>query len=129
MGLMLRRGREVWRLVPRRHKWALAGAAVVMACTSVCSTALAVLLGQLVDGVQRGTLEGQPRETLYHLAAWYLALIGAAYLLREFLNVLRRYLVTNTCTRINRDMSLQLMSHMMSVPLATLIQLTTTIQN
>lgn len=34
VGLMLRRGREVWRLVPRRHKGALAGAAVVMACTS-----------------------------------------------------------------------------------------------
>src|SRR5580700_11054253 len=80
MALMLRRGREVWRLVPRTHKWALAGAAVVMACTSVCSTALALLLGQLVDGVQRGTLEGQPGETLYHLAAWYLGLIAAAYL-------------------------------------------------
>jgi ATP-binding cassette subfamily B protein len=64
IGLMLRRGREVWRLVPRRHKWALAGAAVVMACTSACSTALALFLGQLVDGVQRGALDGQPRETL-----------------------------------------------------------------
>src|ERR1700682_4297566 len=80
MGLMLRRGREVWRLVPRRHKWALAGAAVVMACPSACSTALAVFLGQLVDDVQRGTLEGQPHDTLYHLAAWYLGLIGGAYL-------------------------------------------------
>jgi ATP-binding cassette subfamily B protein len=118
--LMLRRGREVWRLVPRRHKWALAGAAGVMACTSACSTALALFLGQLVDGVQRGTVEGHPRETLYHLAAWYLGLIGAAYLLREILNVLRRYMVTNTCTCINRDMSLQLMSHLMSVSLATL---------
>jgi len=120
MGLMLRRGREVWRLVPRRHKWALAGAAVVMACTSVCSTALALFLGQLVDGVQRGTLDGQSHETLYHLAGWYLGLIGGAYLLREILNVLRRYLVTNACTRINRDMSLELMAHMMSVSLATL---------
>jgi ATP-binding cassette, subfamily B, bacterial len=100
IGLMLRRGRDVWRLVPRRHKWALAGAAVVMACTSVCSTALALFLGQLVDGVQRGTLEGLPAETLYQLAAWYLGLIGGAYLLRENLNVLRRYLVTSTCTRI-----------------------------
>src|SRR5580692_3522493 len=83
MFLMLRRAREVWRLVPRRHKCALAGAAVVMACISVCSTALALLLGQLVDGVQRDTLAGKPHETLYRLAAWYLGLIGAAYLLRE----------------------------------------------
>ena len=47
----------------------LAGAAVVMACTSVCSTALALLLGQLVDGVQRGTLEGRPGETLDQTAS------------------------------------------------------------
>ena len=40
--------------------------------------------------------------------------------MREILNVLRRYLVTNTCTRINRDMSLKLMAHLMTVPLATL---------
>jgi ATP-binding cassette subfamily B protein len=120
MALMLRRGREVWRLVPRRHKWALAGAALVMAGTSVCSTALALFLGMLVDGVQRGTLAHESHETLYYLAAWYLGLIAVAYLVREFLNVVRRYLVTNACTRINRDMSLQLVSHMMSVPLAAL---------
>ena len=55
--------------IPPTHKWALAGAAVVMAFTSACSTALALFLGQLVDGVQRGTQEGRSRETLYHLAA------------------------------------------------------------
>jgi hypothetical protein len=70
MCLMLRRAREVWRLVPRRHKWALAGAAVVMACTSACSTALALFLGQLVDGVQRDTLGGKPSESLYRLESW-----------------------------------------------------------
>jgi hypothetical protein len=57
--------------------WALAGAAVVMACTSFCSTALALLLGKLVDGVQRGTLEGHASDTLYHLAAWYLGFAPA----------------------------------------------------
>jgi ATP-binding cassette subfamily B protein len=120
VGLLLRRGREVWHLVPRIHKWALAGAAVVMACTSACGIALALFMGRLVDGIKPDILKSQTNDTLYHMAALWLGLIGAAYLLREILNVLRRYLVTNTCTRINRDMSLQLMSHMMSVPLATL---------
>jgi ABC transporter transmembrane region len=120
--LMLHRARQVWRLVPGTHRWALGGAAVVMAVTSVCSTALPLFLGLLVDGVQRGTLHGATRETLFNLAAWYLSLIGAAYLLREFLNVLRRYLVTSACTRINRDMSLQLMGHLMTLPLAALAQ-------
>jgi ATP-binding cassette, subfamily B, bacterial len=120
MALMMRRGREVWRLVPRRHKWALGGAVLVMVCTSACSTILALFLGQLVDGVKPDQLESQTNETLYRMAALWLVLIGAAYLVREILNVLRRYLVTNTCTRINRDMGLQLVSHMMSVPLAKL---------
>ena len=120
MSLMLRRGREVWRLVPRTHKWALTGAAVVMACTSVCSIALALFMGKLVDGVKPDRLESQTNEALYRVAAMWLGLIGAAYLLREMLNVLRRYMVTNTGTCINRDMSLQLMSHLRSVSLVTL---------
>src|SRR5271165_3224564 len=95
--VMLRRGRQVWRLVPRKHKRALAGAAVIMACTSACSTALALFLGGLVDGAQVGVHQGVAREALYRLAAWYLGLIAAAYLVRELLNVLRRFLVTNTC--------------------------------
>jgi len=104
MALMLRRAREVWRLVPRKHKWALGGAVVVMVCTSACSTALALFLGQLVDGVKPDRLESQSNAALYRMAALWLGLIGAAYVVREILNVLRRYLVTNTCTRINRDM-------------------------
>src|ERR1022692_2929325 len=79
MSLMLRRGREVWRLVPRTHKWALAGAAVVMACTSLCGTALALFMGKLVDGVKPDELELQTNEALYHMAVLWLGLIGAAY--------------------------------------------------
>jgi ATP-binding cassette, subfamily B, bacterial len=120
MGLMLRRGREVWRLVPSRHKWALAGAVVIMVGTSACSTTLALFLGQLVDGVKPDNLNAQTNESHYRMAALWLGLIGTTYVVREILNVLRRYLVTNTCTRINRDMSLQLVQHMMSVSLATL---------
>ncbi len=122
VGTMLRRAGQVWRIVPQKHKWALGGAAVVMAITSVCNTALPLFLGLLVDGVQRGTLQGATRTALFDVAAWYLFLIGAAYLLREFLGVLRRYLVTNACTCINRDMSLRLMGHLMTLPLATLAQ-------
>src|SRR5947209_4393496 len=115
--LLRERGRKVWRLVPRRHKLALGGAALVMAATSLCSTALPLLLGRLVDGVQRGTQGGASSAELYRLAAFFLALTGGAYLLREGLNVLRRYLVENACTRINRDMSVNLVAHLMKVDL------------
>src|SRR5438128_1707075 len=42
--LILKRGRRVWRLVPQRHKLALAGAAVLMALVSTCNTAIPVCL-------------------------------------------------------------------------------------
>lgn len=119
---MARRGRQAWRLVPRRHKAALGVAALVMALTGVCNTALPVLIGRLVHRIIEGTQAGLTQEALYRIAAWFLAWIAAAYLLRESLNVLRRYLVENTCTRINRDMNVKLVSHLLKVPLETISQ-------
>jgi ATP-binding cassette subfamily B protein len=118
--LMLRRGAQVWRLVPRRHKWALGGATLVMALTSLCSTAMPLLIGRLVDDVQQGIEHHQDHQGLYEAAGWILGLIAVAYLLREGLNILRRYLVESSCTRINRALSLRLMSHLMKVDLGTL---------
>ncbi len=120
--LILKRGRQVWRLVPRRHKLTLGGAAAVMAVTSLCNTVMPLLLGRLVDSVKQGSEQGLSHQALYHLAAWTLGLIALLYVLREGFNVLRRYLVENTCTRLNRDMSVRLVSHLMKVDLATLSQ-------
>jgi ATP-binding cassette subfamily B protein len=115
--LILQRGRQVWRLVPRKHKLGLAGAAGIMAATSLCNTALPLLLGKLVDGVQFGAEQGWPHSRIYLVAAEFLGMIGAAYLLREALNVARRYLVENSCTRINRDMSVRVANHLMKIHL------------
>src|SRR5205807_1489005 len=87
--LILRRGVQVWRLVPHTHKKALGGAALVMALTSATGTAIALLLGALVDGVDGVHQEQIDRTTLYWHAGLYLGLIALAYLLREGLNVLR----------------------------------------
>jgi ATP-binding cassette subfamily B protein len=120
--LIAKRARQVWRLVPRRHKIALGAAAFVMALTSLCNTSVPLLLGKLLDEVKDGTAQGFTPGVLYRLAGWYLGLIGLAYLLREGLNVVRRYLVDNACTRINRDMSVRLMAHVMKMDLTTFSQ-------
>jgi ATP-binding cassette subfamily B protein len=119
---MGRRARQAWRLVPRRHKVALGVAALIMALTSACSIALPVLIGRLIDRIIQGTHQGLSHEALYGIAVWFLAWIGAAYLMREGLNVLRRYLVENTCTRLNRDMNVKLVSHLMKADLARISQ-------
>ena len=116
--LMVKRTRQVWRLVPRRHKWALAGAGLLMALTSATNIAMPLLLGRLVDEVGQGINQDLGREVLYRVAALFLALIGGAYLVREGLQVLRRYLVENTCTRIDRDMTVRVVSHLLRVDLA-----------
>jgi ATP-binding cassette subfamily B protein len=120
--LILRRAGEVWKLVPRRHKVALGVVAVVMAITSACNTAMPLLLGGLVDRVKAGADQQLSHAALFQTAAWFLGGLALAYVLREALNVVRRYLVENTCTSINRDMNVQLVAHVMKIDLATLHQ-------
>ncbi|MGH7224638.1 MAG: ABC transporter transmembrane domain-containing protein, partial [Gemmataceae bacterium] len=117
--LILRRARQVWRLVPMRHKLGLAFAAAIMAAVSLCNTALPLLLGKLVDAV-KPTGGDAEHAAGYLVAVQVLFLIGVAYVLREALNVARRYLVENSCTRIHRDMCVRLVNHLMKINLARL---------
>jgi ATP-binding cassette subfamily B protein len=110
--LILRRASQVWRLVPIKHKLGLAGACGIMAGVSTCNLAVARFLGYLIDVVGRGSP--------YLVALEILGLLALAYLLRESLNVVRRYLVENICTRLHRDMSVRVVNHLMKINLATL---------
>jgi ATP-binding cassette, subfamily B, bacterial len=121
--LIWRRGRQVWRLVPARHKAALGGAVLLMAVTSAANTAIPLLLGRLVgrlEQLKRDVDAGSVPDTLFRVALTYLVIIGAAYLLREAVNVVRRYFVENTCTRIDRDMTVRVVAHLLKVNLGTL---------
>lgn len=117
--LVLQYGYRVWKLVPPRHKWSLAGAALLMAAVAVCNTAIPVLLGDLVDRVQREvTSEGEHR--FPRGAVLFLGFIAIAYLVREALGVARRAFVENTCTRIEKVMTTKLVGHLMRMDLTTL---------
>ena len=117
-----RRGRQVWRLVPWRHKVSLGLALGVMGLASAGGTSAAVFLGKLVDAVRPEAIANAPEGAVVRTAGLYLALIGLGYLVRETMNVLRRFLVERTCTRIDKDMSVRLVAHLMKVELASLAQ-------
>ncbi len=117
---IFRRGRDVWRLVPKGQKRALLGAGVVMAISAKASTEIALGLGRLFDAVKRGTDQALPESSLIKLTLFYLLGIGLAYLVRESMNVLRRYLVEGACTRIDKNLCVRLVGHLMEVDLATL---------
>jgi ATP-binding cassette subfamily B protein len=120
--LVLAQARKVWKLVPHRHKAALGAAAFVMAVTSACNTALALLLGWMVDRVQAGMKTGLGPVDLYRIAGFYLSCIAGAYVLREALLVGRRWLVENACTRLEKTMTLKVISHLLKADVGTLSQ-------
>src|SRR5947209_20552802 len=74
-----RRGRSVWRMVSARHKWALTGAVLLMSVASAANTMIPVLLGFLVnqlERVKRLTGNGPVTDDLLRSAMFYLVLIG-----------------------------------------------------
>ncbi len=123
LGRIRRRGRQVWRLVPWRHRLSLGSALAVMSLASVGGTAVGVFLGELVNAVGPAA-DGvrPPADQVVRVATFYLTLIGLGYLVRETMNVLRRYLVERACTRIDKDMNVRLVAHLMKVDLTTLAQ-------
>jgi ATP-binding cassette subfamily B protein len=122
LATIIRQAREVWRLIPWRHRLSLGGAIVIMSLASAANTAIALCMGNLINVVNPQSNPGQSLARLTHVAAIYLAVIGGAYLVREVMNVLRRFLVEDTCTRIDRDMSVRVVSHLLKVDLAVLAQ-------
>jgi len=118
--LILRRGRQVWMIVPLRHKLALGVAAVLMAVTSVANTALPLWLGSLVDRIKSSTEAGLNTDALSRVSVTFLALLAGTYLVREGLQIARRHLIENTCTRVDRDVMVRLVTHLLKMDLASL---------
>jgi ATP-binding cassette subfamily B protein len=117
---IVRSGRQVWRLIPARHKMALGVASGLMALTSAATTLIPILLGGLVarlETVQRQLNAGDPTASLFAEAMWYLGLLSLVYMSRESLHVIRRYFVENTCTRVERDMTVRVVGHLLKVDL------------
>lgn len=116
--IVLRRAGQVWHLVPVGHRMALGLAAGLMALASICNIALPLGLGRLVDSLKGAT--GDNRGEVMRAAFACLGVMAGAYLLREALQIVRRFLVENTCTRIERDVSVKLVSHLMKLDLSRL---------
>ena len=118
--LLLRSMLNVRAMVPRRFQLALAVAGGLMILTSLVAIALPLLLGKLVDSVQAAQAEGLSGRAMMAMAGTYLAGIAGVVLLREALSLVRRFLVESTCTRIDKYMSIRVVSHLMQVDLSRL---------
>ena len=108
------RRRQIWALVSRADKFAFGSAVAVMAMASLLETGIALLLGRFFDEVLKRKAD------LLNFAATSLGLLAGAYILKESLQLLRRYLVHRTASRIERDMTVRLVGHLLMVNLSAL---------
>lgn len=122
MRLIAKRATQVWWLVPRQHKIALIGSAMLMVVTSACCTLIPLQLGWLVDSIKTGTESGLDTAGLSRIAGISLFFLGVTYLLRESIHVARRYFAENACTHVEKDMTTRLIDHLVKVDLASLNQ-------
>jgi ATP-binding cassette subfamily B protein len=93
-----------------------------MAMVSACNTAFPLLLGSFVDRVKVGIENDLPRRAVLGSAGYFLGLIAVIYVVREAIQVGRRFIVENACTRLEKAMTARVVGHIMKVDLGALTQ-------
>ncbi|MFL5329961.1 MAG: ABC transporter ATP-binding protein [Gemmataceae bacterium] len=104
-------------MVPRPHKSALLGAAGVMTLGSFAAIGIPLLTGWLINRIKGASDAGTGYSDVRGVAVLALSSIAVLLLLREGLNVFRRYLVENTCTRIDKHLNVRVVSHLLRTDL------------
>ncbi len=113
-------GREVWKLIPAAQKRTLFAAVAVMILYSAANSTIPRLLGAVTDKALTGVTDHLPRSAIFQSCFLFLGLMGLSYLVRETANVVRRFLVERACTRIDKNLCVRLVGHLMEVDLSTL---------
>jgi ATP-binding cassette, subfamily B, bacterial len=116
LGGVWQQRKSVWPLVSRADKVGFFAAVAVMAAVALLETGIAILLGRFFDRV----LKLAPGSDVLEFAGWSLGLLAGAYLAKESLMLLRRWFVSRTTARIERDMTVRLLSHLLKVNLDAL---------
>jgi len=114
----LDRGRQVWGMVAKRDKLVLASAGLIMAVVAACSTSVMTLIGRLVNSID--VYKEADDGTFFRVIGLYLLAIAGLFVFSEVLQVVRKYIVQNTTTRIERDRVVSLVMHLLRVDLADL---------
>lgn len=113
------RRKQIWRLISRADKLGFFSGVAIMAIAAVIETWwIAVLIGEFFNRVTKFT--GRPPSEWTPYVVKTLAILAGAYVLKESLNFLRRWIVTRTTTRIERNMTVRLVGHLLKVDLGVL---------
>lgn len=117
-GTVWARRKQIWRLVSRADKFGFISGVLIMALVAAIETGIAVLSGKFFDQV--AGFVGRPTSEWVRYVIWALSILAGAYVIKESLNLLRRWILTRTTTRIERNMTVRLVSHLLKIDLGAL---------
>ncbi len=101
----------IWKTLPRLHRISLLGATLITIGTGVLTNAPPLILGRLVDTLLNGS------SASFRVCLNFVLVLAFVIAVKEGLQVIRKYLVENACTRIEKQSSLALISHVLKLDL------------
>lgn len=110
--------KQIWRLISRADKTGFISGVLIMALVAAIETGIAILIGWFFNRV--AAFAGRPVSEWKYVVINSLAILAGAYIFKETLNLLRRWIVTRTTTRIERNMTVRLVGHLLKVDLGAL---------
>jgi ATP-binding cassette subfamily B protein len=111
------RRKQIWQLLPRADKLGFGSGLVIMGAVAYLENQIPLKLGDCFDGAAKRA--GDPA-ALAHFVIWALAILTAIYIAKETLQLLRRWLVSRTATRIEANMMVRLVGHLLKIDLGAL---------
>jgi ATP-binding cassette subfamily B protein len=117
IGVVWQQRRRIWKLLSRADKLGFALGVVITGIVSYIQIQIAVLLGDFFNRVLK--LTDQPL-ALSNFVTRALAFLGGYYVLKESLQLLRRWLTTRTNARIESEMTTRLVGHLLRIDLGAL---------
>lgn len=117
LGIVWARRKDLWKLLHRADKIGFILAVLVTGVVSYIQVKIAVLLGDFFNRVLK--LSGEPN-AMTSFVTKALALLGGYYVLKESLQLFRRWLVSRTTSRIESDMTVRLVGHLLRIDLGAM---------
>lgn len=119
VGSVWTRRKQIWQLVSRADKMGFFGGVLISALIAAVQTVIALLTGKYFFDRVAG-FAGRPPSEWSNFVIKVLAILAGAYILKESLQLLRRWIVSRTTARIERNMTVRLVGHLLKVDLGAL---------
>ena len=118
VGSVWKNRKQIWRLISRKDKLGFISGVLIMAVVAAIETGIAILIGWFFNRV--AAFAGRPASEWKGVVISSLTVLAIAYIVKESLNLFRRWVVTRTATGIERSMTVRLVGHLLKIDLAAL---------